>query len=82
MKFRENHEEIIKIKNMSSDGKIPKGLLLEGGVAIKDGKIIIILIFIIRYFLKFFRLAIESFNTAKNADKCNEKRPDFPAKKI
>ena len=32
-----DHEEIIKIKNLSSDGKIPRGLLIEGGEAIKDG---------------------------------------------
>lgn len=34
---RQNNEEIVKIKNMSSDGKIPKGLLSEGTEAIKDG---------------------------------------------
>lgn len=36
-KKRQNHEELIKIKLMSSDGKIPKGLLQKGGSAIKEG---------------------------------------------
>ena len=35
--FRENNEQIVKLKGMCPDNKIPKGLLLEGGSAIKDG---------------------------------------------
>lgn len=33
--LRENAEELILIKQLSSDGKIPRGLLLEGLPAIK-----------------------------------------------
>lgn len=29
-------ENILKIKNMSADGKLPRGLLLEGKLAIKN----------------------------------------------
>ena len=29
-------ESILKIKNMSADGKLPRGLLLEGKTAIKN----------------------------------------------
>jgi hypothetical protein len=29
-------ENILKIKNMSADGKLPRGLLLEGKMAIKN----------------------------------------------
>jgi hypothetical protein len=29
-------EDILKIKNMSADGKLPRGLLLEGKLAIKN----------------------------------------------
>lgn len=35
--FRENNEQIVKLKGMCPDNKIPKGLLVEGGSAIKDG---------------------------------------------
>ena len=34
--FRENSEMLIAIKKMSPDGKIPRGLLLNGRPAIKD----------------------------------------------
>jgi hypothetical protein len=36
--LRQESETIIKIKSMVPDGKIPKGLLLQGRPAIKDGK--------------------------------------------
>jgi len=34
--LRENNEILIEIKEMSSDGKIPRGLLLQGKTAMKD----------------------------------------------
>lgn len=37
--LRQNNEDIIKLKGLSSDGKIPKGLIMDGSVAVKDGKI-------------------------------------------
>ena len=36
--LREESEMLLKIKNISPDGKIPRGLLLEGKPAIKNGK--------------------------------------------
>ena len=33
--LRENSELILKLNNMSPDGKIPRGLLLEGKPAIR-----------------------------------------------
>lgn len=41
--LREESEMLLKIKNMSPDGKLPRGLLLEGKPAIKNGKILIII---------------------------------------
>ena len=38
--LREESELLLKIKNMSPDGKLPRGLLLEGKPAIKNGNII------------------------------------------
>jgi serine/threonine-protein phosphatase 2B catalytic subunit len=37
--LREESENLLKIKNISPDGKLPRGLLLEGKPAIKNGKI-------------------------------------------
>ncbi len=34
--LRENNEMLIEIKEMSSDGKIPRGLLIQGRSAVKD----------------------------------------------
>lgn len=34
--LRENAEEVMQIKNISPDGKLPRGILLEGKQAIKD----------------------------------------------
>jgi hypothetical protein len=34
--YRENSEMLIAIKKMSPDGKIPRGLLLNGRPAIRD----------------------------------------------
>lgn len=34
--LREESEILLKIKNMSPDGKLPRGLLLEGKPAIKN----------------------------------------------
>jgi serine/threonine-protein phosphatase 2B catalytic subunit len=34
--LREESETLLKIKSMAPDGKIPRGLLLEGRPAIKD----------------------------------------------
>ncbi len=36
--LREESEMLLKIKNICPDGKIPRGLLLEGKPAIKNGK--------------------------------------------
>jgi hypothetical protein len=35
--LREESENLLKIKNISPDGKLPRGLLLEGKPAIKNG---------------------------------------------
>ncbi len=40
--LREESEMLLKIKNICPDGKIPRGLLLEGRPAIKNGNNIII----------------------------------------
>lgn len=37
--LREESEMLLKIKNISPDGKLPRGLLLAGKPAIKNGKI-------------------------------------------
>jgi serine/threonine-protein phosphatase 2B catalytic subunit len=34
--LREESETLLKLKNMSPDGKLPRGLLLEGKPAIKN----------------------------------------------
>lgn len=34
--LRQEREDILKIKNMSADGKLPRGLLLKGKLAIKN----------------------------------------------
>lgn len=34
--LREESEMLLKLKNMAPDGKIPRGLLLEGKPAIKN----------------------------------------------
>jgi hypothetical protein len=36
--LREEREVLLKIKNLSADGKLPRGILLEGKSAIKNGK--------------------------------------------
>jgi serine/threonine-protein phosphatase 2B catalytic subunit len=36
--LREEKELLLKIKTMSPDGRIPRGLLLDGRPAIKNGK--------------------------------------------
>jgi serine/threonine-protein phosphatase 2B catalytic subunit len=38
--LREESESLLKIKNISPDGKLPRGLLLAGKPAIKNGNII------------------------------------------
>lgn len=35
--LREESEMLLKIKNISPDGKLPRGLLLEGKPTIKNG---------------------------------------------
>lgn len=37
--LREESEMLLKIKNISPDGKLPRGILLEGKPAIKNGKL-------------------------------------------
>lgn len=36
--LREESEMLLQIKNISPDGKLPRGLLLQGKPAIKNGK--------------------------------------------
>ena len=38
--LREESEMLLKIKNISPDGKLPRGILLEGKPAIKNSKFI------------------------------------------
>jgi polyhydroxyalkanoate synthesis regulator phasin len=40
--LREESELLLKIKNISPDGKLPRGILLAGKPAIKNGKILLI----------------------------------------
>ena len=40
--LREESEMLLKIKNISPDGKLPRGLLLEGKPAIKNGKFLVL----------------------------------------
>ncbi len=40
--LREESEMLLKIKNISPDGKLPRGILLEGKPAIKNGKSLMI----------------------------------------
>lgn len=40
--LREESEMLLQIKNISPDGKLPRGLLLQGKPAIKNGKFIFI----------------------------------------
>ena len=45
--LREESEMLLKIKNICPDGKLPRGILLEGKPAIKNGKFnLIILLYI------------------------------------
>ena len=37
--LREESELLLQIKNISPDGKLPRGILLQGKPAIKNGKI-------------------------------------------
>lgn len=37
--LREESEMLLKIKNICPDGKLPRGILLEGKPAIKNGKL-------------------------------------------
>ncbi len=34
--YRQESENLLKLKNMSADGKLPRGILLEGKPAIKN----------------------------------------------
>lgn len=38
--LREESEMLLQIKNISPDGKLPRGILLQGKPAIKNGKLI------------------------------------------
>lgn len=53
--LREESEMLLKIKNICPDGKLPRGLLLEGKPAIKNGKY---------YFLLF--IFIKTYEISKN----------------
>jgi serine/threonine-protein phosphatase 2B catalytic subunit len=45
--LREESEMLLKIKNISPDGKLPRGILLEGKPAIKNGNDIPFILFIV-----------------------------------
>ena len=64
--LREESEMLLKIKNISPDGKLPRGLLLEGKPAIKNGNI---------YNTLITSIVLKQFSFAKDLDKVNEKRP-------
>ncbi len=61
--LREENESIVRLKGMCPDNRIPRGLLLEGGDAIKDGNCA-------------NSLAMEAFKKAKELDIKNEMRPE------
>jgi serine/threonine-protein phosphatase 2B catalytic subunit len=65
--LREESEMLLKIKNICPDGKLPRGILLEGKPAIKNGMILTL-------FLIFY-IVLKQFSLAKDLDKVNEKRP-------
>lgn len=60
--LREENESIVQLKGICPDGKVPKGLLLEGKRALEtqllDRK--------------------DFFSNAKKLDSANEAMPDFP----
>ena len=72
--LREESEMLLKIKNISPDGKLPRGILMEGKPAIKNGKWEKKFFFQSARFLTFF-LVLKQFQLAKELDKVNEKRP-------
>jgi serine/threonine-protein phosphatase 2B catalytic subunit len=45
--LREESEMLLQIKNISPDGKLPRGILMQGKPAIKNGKIAINYILIV-----------------------------------
>lgn len=51
--LREESEMLLKIKNISPDGKIPRGLLMAGKPAIKNGKVMEILDNVIQFLSNF-----------------------------
>jgi serine/threonine-protein phosphatase 2B catalytic subunit len=65
--LREESEMLLKIKNICPDGKLPRGLLLEGKPAIKNGNLIIL--------INILNIVLKQFSLAKELDKVNEKRP-------
>ena len=46
--LREESEMLLKIKNICPDGKLPRGILLEGKPAIKNGKFNLIILLLIQ----------------------------------
>ena len=66
--LREESEMVLQIKNISPDGKLPRGILMSGKPAIKNGKRPNL------YLLKNY-IVLKQFSFAKEIDKQNEKRP-------
>jgi serine/threonine-protein phosphatase 2B catalytic subunit len=57
------NENIVKLKGLCPDKRIPKGLLCGDGQGLKDGT------------YPMLTIAIGKFQNAKQADSINEKRP-------
>lgn len=62
--LREESEHLLLLKSFAPDGKLPRGLLLEGRTAIRHGK-----------HHSINPSAIKEFGLARNLDKNNERAP-------
>ncbi len=60
--LREESEMLLQIKNVSPDGKLPRGILMQGKPAIKNGKELFL------YLLKYY-IVLKQFSFAKEIDK-------------
>lgn len=77
---RQENEAIVQLKQLTASHKVPFGLLRKGSKAIKDG------LWLFNVFLQLLdpdhvvRSVLTNFDTAKQADMENEKRPEAERK--
>lgn len=48
--LREERENLLLIKNISPDGKLPRGILLQGKPAIKNGNYLVVITLVVKQF--------------------------------